>query len=73
MDTFLLTIIVQTDIYPREAVGEAPLTGKVSEDIWASSQENLRSGSPTKQVSNQSPQLQTLARRLLFNLWQINI
>ena len=29
-------------------------------------QENLSSGFPTKQVSNQSPQLQRLARKLKF-------
>ena len=34
--------------------------------IWASSRENLSSGFPTKQVSNQSPQLQRLARQLKF-------
>ena len=36
--------------------------------IWASSRENLSSGFPTKQVSNQSPQLQRLARKLKFHL-----
>ena len=30
--------------------------------IWASSRENLSLGFPTKRVSNQSPQLQRLAR-----------
>ena len=32
--------------------------------IWASSRENLSSGCPTKRVSNQSPQLQRLAREI---------
>ena len=32
--------------------------------IWAELRENLSFGCPTKQVSNQSPQLQRLARRL---------
>ena len=36
--------------------------------IWASSQESLPSGFPTKQVSNQSPQLHRLARKLKFYL-----
>ena len=31
--------------------------------IWAPSRENLSSGVPTKRVSNQSPQLQKLARK----------
>ena len=35
---------------------------------WASSRENLSSGCPTKPVSNQSPQLQRLARKLKFCL-----
>ena len=34
----------------------------------ASSRENLSSGCPTKQVSNQSPRLQRLARKLKFHL-----
>ena len=37
-----------------------------SKFIWASSRENLSSGFPTKRVSNQSPQLQRLARKLKF-------
>ena len=36
--------------------------------IWTSSQENLSSGFPSKRVSNQSPQLQRLARKLKFLL-----
>ena len=36
--------------------------------IWASSQENPSSGFLTKRVSNQSPQLQRLARKLKFHL-----
>ena len=35
---------------------------------WASSRENLSSGFPKKRVSNQSPQLQRLARKLKFHL-----
>ena len=35
---------------------------------WTSSQENLSSGFLTKRVSNQSPQLQGLARKLKFHL-----
>ena len=34
--------------------------------IWASSRENLSWGCPTERVSNQSPQLQRLARKLNF-------
>ena len=36
--------------------------------IWASLRENLSLGCPTKQDSNQSPQLQRLARKLRFCL-----
>ena len=36
--------------------------------IWAVSRENLSSGFQTKRVSNQSPQLQRLARKLKFHL-----
>ena len=36
--------------------------------IWASSRENLSSGSLTKPVSNKSPQLQRLASKLKFHL-----
>ena len=35
---------------------------------WASSQENLSSGFPSKRVSNWSPQLQRLARKLKVHL-----
>ena len=35
---------------------------------WVSSRENLTLGLPTKRVSNQSPQLQRLARKLKFHL-----
>ena len=41
--------------------------------IWASSRENLSSGFPTKRVLNQSPQLQRLARKLKFHLYQVYI
>ena len=37
-------------------------------DIRASSRENLSSGFPPKRVSNQSPQLQRLARKFKFHL-----
>ena len=40
---------------------------------WASSRENLSSGCPTKRVSNQSPQLRRLARKLKFHLQQVYI
>ena len=40
---------------------------------WAPSRQNLSSGFPTKQVSNQSSQLQGLARKLKFHLEQIHI
>ena len=36
--------------------------------LWASTRQNLSSGFQTKQVSNQSPQLQRLARKLKFQL-----
>ena len=35
---------------------------------WVSSLENLSSGFPTKRVSNQSPQLQRLARKVKFHM-----
>ena len=35
---------------------------------WASPRENLSSGFPPKRVSNQSPQLQRLAKKLKFHL-----
>ena len=35
---------------------------------WASSRENLSSGFSTKRVSNQSPKLQRLARKMKFRL-----
>ena len=35
---------------------------------WASLRQNLSSGFPTKRVSNQSPQVQGLARKLKFHL-----
>ena len=41
--------------------------------IWASSQENLSSGFQAKPVSNQPPQLQWLARKLKFHLYQVYI
>ena len=41
--------------------------------IWASSRENLSSGFPTERISNQSPQLQRLARKLKFHLNQVYI
>ena len=40
---------------------------------WASPRENLSSGCLTKRVSNQSPQLQRLARKLKFHLKQVYI
>ena len=40
---------------------------------WASSRENLSSGFPTKRISNQSPQLQRLDRKLKFHLNQVYI
>ena len=39
--------------------------------IWASMQQNLSSVFLTKPDSNQSPQLQRLARKLKFHLWQV--
>ena len=36
--------------------------------IWAATRENLSSGFPTKRVSNKSPQLQRLDRKLKFHL-----
>ena len=39
--------------------------------IWASLPQNLSLGFVTKQDSNQSPQLQRLARELKFHLWQV--
>ena len=45
----------------------------IREDTWAATRQNLSSGVPTKGVSNQSPQLQRLARRLKFHLKQVYI
>ena len=41
--------------------------------IWASTRQNLSSVFLTKRDSNQSPQLQKLARKLKFCLWQVKI
>ena len=41
--------------------------------IWASSRENLSSGFPTMQISNQSPQLQRPARKLKYHLNHVYI
>ena len=43
------------------------------EKIWASSQENLSSGFPTKRVSNHALQLQSLASELKFRVLQVYI
>ena len=62
------TFFNQTDIY---SVGGLLIRRVSEEDIyhnWAWSRENLSSGFPTKRVSNQSPQLQRLARELKFHL-----
>ena len=47
--------------------------GKVTYNKWASSRQYLSSGFPTKRDSNQSPQLQRLARTLKFRLKQVEI
>ena len=39
--------------------------------IWAATRENLSSGFPSKRVSNPSPQLHRLARKLKFCLYQV--
>ena len=41
---------------------------KITVSIWALLRENLSSGFPPKRVSNHSPQLQRLARKLKFHL-----
>ena len=41
-----------------------------SKTIWAAVRENLSSVFPTKRHSNQSPQLQRLARKLKFRVKQ---
>ena len=41
--------------------------------IWASSRKNLSLGFLTKRDSNQSPQLQRLARKLKIRLYQVLI
>ena len=41
--------------------------------IWASTRENLSSGFPKKGVSNQSPQLQGLARKLKFHVANLHM
>ena len=40
---------------------------------WASSRENLSSGFPTKRVTDQSPQLQRLARKFKIHLKQVYV
>ena len=45
-----------------------PIGFKVRSIKWAKSRKNLPSGSSTKRVSNRSPQLQRLARKLKFYL-----
>ena len=42
-------------------------------DNWATSRENLSSGFPSKRVSNRSPQLQRISRKLKFHLYQVYI
>ena len=46
---------------------------KESRIIWASTRENLSSGVSKKRDSNQSTQLQRLARKLKFRSKQVNI
>ena len=41
---------------------------KTFEDKWPSSRKTCPFGFPTKQISNQSPQLQRLARKFKFHL-----
>ena len=56
--------------YPRSELstgGESKLSSSICM-IWVTSRENLSSGFLTKRVSNQSPQLQRLARKLKFHL-----
>ena len=43
----------------------------MSAHMWALSREDLSLGFPTKRVSNQSLQLQRLARKLKFHLKQV--
>ena len=53
----VLNVAAKNRIYRRHAYA-----------IWASLRENLSAGFPTKQDSNQSNQLQRLARKLKFCL-----
>ena len=55
-------------LFNKEILGFLMLVMK-----WASSQENLSLWFPTKRVSNQSPQLQRLAKKLKFHLQKVNI
>ena len=60
-------------LFPKKAY---PLLCNAVDDAafnWASPGENPSSGFPTKLVSNQSPQLQRLARKLKFQLYQVYI
>ena len=43
----------------------------IFQTIWAVTRENLSLGFPTKRDSNQSDQLQRLARNLKIYLWQV--
>ena len=50
---------------------ELDINSQSNSNIWASLRENLSAGFPTKGTSNQSPQLQRLARKLKFSLKQV--
>ena len=59
-----IQMYVETDAFTLSLL----LESEVSSLIWASTQQNLSSGFLKKRDSNQSPQLQRLARKLKFGL-----
>ena len=61
----MIRVLTATCSYQKHQLKMDP---RVAYYIWAATRENLSSGFPTKRVSNQSPQLQRLARKLKFHL-----
>ena len=64
-DTFLLLLFFSTKTC--QTFGPAHDIMVRMHVKWALSRQNLSTGSPRKRDSNQSPQLQRLARKLKFN------
>ena len=70
MEHLITVLKTSPSIRPKElAISAIGATGEGI--IWALSRENLSSGFPKKRVSNQSHQLQRLARKLKFLICKI--